>query len=87
MIEWILIIVLVALDQISKYAVHTAMALGEAIPVIPGVFQLRHVHNDGAAFSILQGKQLFFTIIYMSNIILMFFNWTLYIERIWKRQV
>lgn len=28
-----------------------------------------------------------FTIIYMSNIILMFFNWTLYIERIWKRQV
>ena len=30
---------------------------------------------------------LFFTIIYMSNIILMFFNWTLYIERIWKRQV
>ena len=31
--------------------------------------------------------ELFFTIIYMSNIILMFFNWTLYIERIWKRQV
>ena len=33
------------------------------------------------------GRAVFYDIYYMSNIILMFFNWTLYIERIWKRQV
>lgn len=54
---WIIIVLCVVLDQISKAAVDNSMALGQTIDVLPGVFDLTYIHNEGAAFSILLGKQ------------------------------
>ena len=42
-------------DRLSKLWVHAHIPVGEAIPVIPGVFRLTHVLNTGAAFSLFEG--------------------------------
>lgn len=51
--RWIVLILLVVgLDQLSKYAVLTHLAFGEHVPVT-GFFDLVLVYNPGAAFSFL----------------------------------
>lgn len=57
------IILLAAFDQLTKYLVAANLKLGEAIPLIKGVFQLRYIRNNGAAWSILEGKQIVFIIL------------------------
>lgn len=43
------------LDQASKWTASRALAPGEVRRVIPGLFNLTHVHNPGAAFGLLSG--------------------------------
>lgn len=51
---WILLIlVLLALDQASKYVIEWVFAYGERRTVIEGLFDLTRFHNPGAAFSFL----------------------------------
>lgn len=58
-----LILVLIGLDQLSKYlAVENLMNKPDVI-IIPKVLQLHYLENTGAAFSLLEGKQLVFAII------------------------
>lgn len=42
----------VALDQVTKSWVANALDYGEAVPVIAGLFDLTHVRNPGASFSL-----------------------------------
>ena len=53
-LPWLLLIsiVVIALDRWSKVWVTRHIELGSAIPVIPRVFRITHVLNDGAAFSL-----------------------------------
>ncbi|MEQ1635208.1 MAG: signal peptidase II [Methylococcales bacterium] len=48
---WLSLLVLI-LDQASKLAIVGSMPLYQSIPVLP-MFNLLHVHNNGAAFSFL----------------------------------
>ncbi|HEQ8014585.1 TPA: signal peptidase II [Streptococcus pyogenes] len=57
------LILLVALDQLSKFWIVSHIALGEVKPFIPGIVSLTHLQNNGAAFSILQDQQWFFVVI------------------------
>jgi signal peptidase II len=41
------------MDQITKLAVLNTIPLYDAIPVIPGFFQLTHIQNPGGAFGLL----------------------------------
>ncbi len=52
----IFIIVLVALDQISKYAIVSKIELYNKITVIDKFFYLHYVQNTGSAFSFLADK-------------------------------
>ncbi len=45
---------LLALDQWTKYLVHSRFRVGESIDLIPNLFALTYVRNQGAAFGILQ---------------------------------
>lgn len=45
--------IIVVLDQVTKYIVESSIRLYEVITVIPGCFNLTHVRNKGAAFSLL----------------------------------
>ena len=56
MLELIIIIVILALDQISKYLVQLYLSpVGSSLPVIGGFLQLTNVHNTGAAWGMLEG--------------------------------
>lgn len=54
---YLLILVIILADQAAKYLVRMEMTLNQSIPLINGVFDLTYIHNYGAAFSILEGKQ------------------------------
>src|SRR4051794_7279491 len=45
-------VLIVALDRITKIAVARAIPLGDAHVIIPKVFRITHVLNTGAAFSL-----------------------------------
>ncbi|HER3548217.1 TPA: signal peptidase II [Streptococcus pyogenes] len=57
------LILLVALDQLSKFWIVSHIALGEVKPFIAGIVSLTYLQNNGAAFSILQDQQWFFVVI------------------------
>jgi lipoprotein signal peptidase len=72
----ILAIVLLVLDQISKYIVNAFVPYGSIIKVIGGFefFNITNVHNTGVAFSFFQGKNLLFSV-FVSLILLFFCVW------------
>jgi len=47
---------IILLDQVTKYLVLHSLPLYSTIQVIPGLFNLVHVRNTGAAFSFLAGE-------------------------------
>ncbi|WP_159721077.1 signal peptidase II [Streptococcus halichoeri] len=54
---------LLALDQWVKFWTVSHLQLGEIKPFIKGVVSLTYLQNSGAAFSILQHQQWFFTLV------------------------
>lgn len=59
----ILIVALVAIDQAVKHWVTANIALNSGKTLIPGLLDLDNLHNTGAAWSMLEGRQWFFAII------------------------
>ena len=55
-------LVLVFIDQWTKYIVDYKMELYESIPVIENVFEIHYIRNPGTAWGLLANKQLLFTI-------------------------
>ena len=51
------ILVMVVLDQLSKWAAVMYLQPLGSVPFIPGVLRLTYAHNTGAAFSMLAGEQ------------------------------
>lgn len=62
MLYYLIAILIIGVDRLSKWAVVTYMDLYESIPVIKGWFHITSTRNKGAAFSILQNQRLFFII-------------------------
>jgi signal peptidase II len=52
-VELAIVFVIVVLDQVTKYLVRTNMALWDQREIIPGLVNLVHVQNTGAAFGLL----------------------------------
>ncbi len=55
---------IVAVDQLTKLLVVENIPLYADVPLLPGVVQLTYAQNTGAAFSILQGQQWLFALIF-----------------------
>lgn len=62
-IYYIISMILIGLDQLSKYLTVQEIALGEVVPVIPNVLSLTYIRNSGAAWSILEDQMIFFYVI------------------------
>ena len=52
----VLVAVIVAFDQLTKFIVDRSMPLHHSIPIIGGFFSLTYVRNTGAAFGIFAGS-------------------------------
>lgn len=55
--ELVTILVVLVLDQITKQIVRQTIALHESVTVIPGMLDLTHVRNTGAAFGLLNAAE------------------------------
>lgn len=53
-------ILIIALDQISKFLTTYYFHLGEVKNIIPNILSFTYIRNEGAAFGILQGARVFF---------------------------
>ena len=58
-----LTIILVIIDQATKYLTVQNIELGQVIESIPNIVSLTYIRNTGAAFSILEGQMWFFYIV------------------------
>ena len=59
---WYIALVIIALDQGSKWLIQQGMTLHESIPVSPGFFHITYILNRGAAFGILENQRWLFLI-------------------------
>jgi signal peptidase II len=55
LIEFVLPMVIVAIDQAAKAMVRASVPVHDSITVIPGFFNITHALNSGAAFGFLDG--------------------------------
>jgi len=60
---WITALLVLIIDQGTKYIVKTSMTLYESIPIIPNIFHLTYIENPGAAFGLLANQRVFFIVI------------------------
>lgn len=69
MIFWLVVAIVMILDQTTKLAVRSLMEVGESRTLVPGLFDLLYVRNDGAAFSMGQGAGVLFVIIALAVLV------------------
>lgn len=55
-------VLLVAIDQISKYIITSTLKLHDSIPVIKDVFEIHYIQNRGAAWGLFENQQILFII-------------------------
>ncbi len=61
--DFILCVLLIALDQVTKYFAVRYLKDKPAIVLAEGIFELRYLENRGAAFGMLQNQKVFFIIV------------------------
>ena len=60
---YLIAIIWLVLDQVSKYYVMNHFAIGESVSVIQNVFHLTFIINRGAAFGMLANQRWFFLVV------------------------
>lgn len=73
MVYLLLFLILLIIDQYSKFIVDSTLLVGETIPVIDSFFNLTYVQNRGVAFGLFQGKIDIVTILAIVAIALILF--------------
>jgi signal peptidase II len=80
-IRWIwFVLAVLAVDQLSKFAVERFTALGSVRVVIPGYFNLVHTNNPGVAFGLLADSEspwMTSLLIAFSTAVMVFLVWLL----------
>ncbi len=62
-IDFLMMFLLIGLDQYTKYLAVFHLKGQPAFPIIEGVFELNYLENRGAAFGMLQNQKVFFVFI------------------------
>jgi len=71
---FIIVSIILSLDQLTKFLVAKNLSLNQSFPLIKGVFYLTLVHNRGAAFGILKNQVPLFIFTAIFATFLIFFN-------------
>lgn len=69
-------IMIVVLDQVSKYAAVTFLKGKQPLIIVEGFLNLHYVENSGAAFGILQDRKIFFILI--TSLVIIFITFFLF---------
>ena len=59
------ILAVVGLDQWTKWLVTENIQIGQTVEFLPGFLSWTHYHNEGAAWSMLQGQRWLFVLIFV----------------------
>lgn len=71
-LKYILVLIaILAIDQISKLAITMNMDLNQSMKLIPDFFNITYLQNTGAAWSMFEGRMVFFYIITIVALIVM----------------
>lgn len=62
-VDVLFVLLLIAVDQVTKYFAVTNLKNQKPLVVWEGVFELHYLENRGAAFGMLQGQKVFFVLI------------------------
>lgn len=74
------------IDQLTKWLIQENIELGYGvIPIIDGIFNLRHDTNDGAAFGLMPGQNVLLIIISILAIGLIFVYYRHFRDSLWMR--
>jgi signal peptidase II len=73
MVYILLAVLMIVVDQVTKYYVVTHFALGESVPVLDGIFHWTFILNPGAAFGMLEGSRWLFVLIAVIVVAVMWF--------------
>ncbi len=73
MVYILLAVLMIVVDQVTKYYVVTHFELGESVPVLDGIFHWTFILNPGAAFGMLEGSRWLFVLIAVIVVAAMWF--------------
>lgn len=62
-IDFIILILLISLDQFTKYLAVLKLKEQSAFDIIPGILELNYLENRGAAFGMLKNQKFFFVFV------------------------
>ena len=65
---WAILVILV--DQISKFYIQSTMVIGESFPVIKGIFHITYIENTHTAFGLFKYQNVFFIIAAIISLVL-----------------
>lgn len=83
---YLITLILLSVDQFSKYIIRQKMSLAESIPIIKSVFHITYVENRGIAFGLFpQGSSLFIVISLIIILVIIFFERKKVIKSLKKR--
>ncbi|MBW2980774.1 signal peptidase II [Candidatus Woesearchaeota archaeon] len=54
---WLIVLVIIVLDQLTKFIIKSNMSVSQSIPAIKNIFHITYIQNTGAGFGILQNQQ------------------------------
>ncbi len=66
---WIIILVSIIIDQLTKHIIKGQLGLYESIPVIPNFFNITHAENTGGAWSLFSGNLAFLIIMTVISLV------------------
>ena len=67
-------ILILCVDQLTKFIIHKNLLLNQSFPIIKGIFHLTLIHNRGAAFGILKNQIPLFIFTSVLAVILIYLN-------------
>jgi signal peptidase II len=75
---YIIALVIVVCDQVSKHAIMASIPLGDSVPVISGWLYLTHIHNTGGAFSLFHAQNSVFIVIALAAVCALIYAYHVY---------
>ena len=67
-------LIIILIDQLSKFFVRTNFQLNQSIPIINNIFHLTYINNTGAGFGILKSQALILIFISVAVIGIILYN-------------